>query len=138
MCWSVQKYAHILAIIRIPSHLKLSKWILEKGKGKLLVFFIKLEPNSSGATAAPAALCVISMILVSLENVKKCALGGCTIISKTKINVFWNFFSLLWRLCGRSIWNFFQKTLILAFEVNSAFSCENETKIVKITHIAGP
>ena len=27
------------------------------------------------------ALCVIFMILVSLENVKKCALGGCTIIS---------------------------------------------------------
>ena len=30
----------------------------------------------------------------------------------------------------------FQKTLILAFEANSALSCENETKIVKITHSA--
>ena len=29
----------------------------------------------------------IFMILVSLENVKKCVLGGCTITSKTKINV---------------------------------------------------
>ena len=28
------------------------------------------------------ALCVIFMILVSLENVKKCVLGGCTITSK--------------------------------------------------------
>ena len=31
----------------------------------------------------------------------------------------------------------FQKTLILAFEANSALSYENETKIVKITHSAG-
>ena len=30
----------------------------------------------------------------------------------------------------------FQKTLILAFEANSALSCENKTKIVKITHSA--
>ena len=30
----------------------------------------------------------------------------------------------------------FQKTLILAFEANSALSLENETKIVKITHSA--
>ena len=28
----------------------------------------------------------------------------------------------------------FQKTLILVFEANSALSCENETKIVKIMH----
>ena len=34
------------------------------------------------------ALCVIFMFLVSLENVKKCVLGGCRITSKTKINVF--------------------------------------------------
>ena len=33
------------------------------------------------------ALCVMFMILVSLENVKKCVLGGCTITSKTKINI---------------------------------------------------
>ena len=32
----------------------------------------------------------------------------------------------------------FQKTLILAFEANSALSRENETKIVKITHSAHP
>ena len=30
----------------------------------------------------------------------------------------------------------FQTALILAFEANSALSCENETKIVKITHSA--
>ena len=33
-------------------------------------------------------------------------------------------------------WEKFQTTLILAFEANSALSCENETKIVKITHSA--
>ena len=31
---------------------------------------------------------------------------------------------------------FFEKTLILSFEANSALSHENETKIVKITHSA--
>ena len=71
------------------------------------------------------ALCVIFMIFVSLENVKKCVLGSCTITSKTKINVFWNVFSLHWP---------FSKMLILAFEANSALFRENETKIVKITH----
>ena len=30
----------------------------------------------------------------------------------------------------------FQTTLILGFEANSALSCENETKIVKIIHSA--
>ena len=40
------------------------------------------------------ALCVIFMILVSLENVKKCVLGGCTITSKAKINVVRNIYSL--------------------------------------------
>ena len=33
------------------------------------------------------SLCVIFIILVSHENVKKCVLGGCTITSKTKTNV---------------------------------------------------
>ena len=32
----------------------------------------------------------------------------------------------------------FQKTLVLAFEANSALSCENETKIVKITYSDWP
>jgi hypothetical protein len=49
---------------------------------------------------AAAALCVIFMILVSLENVKKSVLGGCTITSKTKINAVRNFFSLRWPLRG--------------------------------------
>ena len=31
---------------------------------------------------------------------------------------------------------FFQKTLTLAFEANSAFSLENETKIMKVAHNA--
>ena len=76
-------------------------------------------------------LCVIFMILVSLENVKKCVLGGCTITSKTKINIFWkNFFTSTLRS------KFFQKTL--TFEANIALSRENETKIVKITHSVSP
>ena len=37
---------------------------------------------------------------------------------------------------GASPFKKFQKTLILAFEANSALSSENETKIVKITHSA--
>ena len=65
------------------------------------------------------SLCVIFMILFSLENVKKCALGGCTITS------------LRWPLRAAPF-----ETLILAFEANSALSRENETKIVKITHSA--
>ena len=34
------------------------------------------------------ALCLIFMILVLLENVKKCALGGCTITSELKSTLF--------------------------------------------------
>ena len=62
--------------------------------------------------------------------------SSCRITSKAKINVFWNFFFTLlapsWLLHSKKI----QKTLILAFEANSALSCENETKIVTITHSA--
>ena len=36
-----------------------------------------------------------------LKMSEKCVLGGCTITSKNKINVFWNFFSLEW---GHSVW----------------------------------
>ena len=72
------------------------------------------------------------MILVSLENVKKCTLGGCTITSKTKINGFLKKFLHLGPLHSEKI----QTTLILAFEANGALSHENETKIVKITHSA--
>ena len=79
------------------------------------------------------SLCVIFMILDSIENVKKCALGGCTITSKAKINVVWNFFlAPLEPLRSKK----FQTTLILAFEANSALPRENETKDVKITHSA--
>ena len=45
-----------------------------------------------GPCCSAYTLCVIFMILVSLENVKKSVLGGCTITSKAKINVFWIFF----------------------------------------------
>ena len=64
-----------------------------------------------------------------------CNLGGCTITSKTKINVFWNFFFTPLAPSGPLHLKKFQKTLILAFEANSALSHESETKFVKITHI---
>ena len=46
-----------------------------------------LYQDSKSAIVMAMALYVIFMILVSLENVKKCVSGGCTITSKTKINV---------------------------------------------------
>ena len=61
-----------------------------------------------------------------------CVPGGCTIATKTKINVFIFFLS-----SGRfeaAPFEKFQKTLILAFEANSALSPENDTKIVQTAH----
>ena len=55
-------------------------------------------------------------------------------ISKAKIIVFWNFFFTPLAPSGVLRLKIFQKTMILAFEANSALSRENETKIVKITH----
>ena len=79
----------------------------------------------AAATKIPThALCVIFMNLVSLENVKKCVLGGCTITSKTKINIFWNFFFTPLAPSGPLRSKKFQKTFILAFEANSALSHE--------------
>ena len=74
------------------------------------------------------SLCVIFMILVSLENVKKCVLGGCTITSKTKINVVWNFFLTPLVSSGPLRSKKFQTTLILAFEANSAVLCTMENR----------
>ena len=94
------------------------------------------EPKVITMLLWSCALCVIFMILVSLENVKKCVLGGCMITSKTKINVFWkkNLTRLVSSASGPLSSKFFQKRLTLASEANSAFCCENETKIMKITH----
>ena len=62
---------------------------------------------------------MIFMILVSPENVKKCALA---VVARLPQRLKSTFFEI------------FQKPLILAFEANSALSLKNETKIVKITH----
>ena len=83
----------------------------------------------------------------TFENVKKCVLGGCTITSKAKINVFWNFFFTSLAPSGPLRSKKFQKTSILAFEVIvqppkrhfSTFSKvqkqkKSETKIMKIAH----
>ena len=67
------------------------------------------------------ALCVIFMILVSLENIKKCVLVIAQLPQRLKSMFLGNIRT------G-------QLQRILAFEANSAFSRENETKIVKITH----
>ena len=55
---------------------------------------------------------------------------------RLKSTFFEIFSSLYWPILGRSVRKNFKKTLILAFEANSAtaLSCVNETKIVKITH----
>ena len=87
---------------------------------------------------------MIFMILVSHENVKKCVLGGSTITSKTKINVFWKKIELSGLEGAIGVKKKFQETLILVFEVIVqppkthflTFSCE--TKIMKITHSAPP
>ena len=63
-------------------HLSAQSEMAEQDKKKRLVYIILASPHE--------ALCVIFMILVSFENVKKCVLGGCTITSKTKINGFYN------------------------------------------------
>ena len=67
-------------------------------------------------------------------------LGGCMITSKAKINIFWNFFFTPLAPSGPLRSKKFQKTLILAFEANSATTWthimekKSETKIKKITH----
>ena len=53
----------------------------------IIVSLLKVLKDFLCLRMRSCALCVIFMILVSLENVKKCALGGCMITSKTKINV---------------------------------------------------
>ena len=61
-----------------------------------------------------------SLYEVIVQQPKEC-LGWCTITSKTKINIFFNFFFTLSFLREPSSLNFFQKTLILAFEAKSAY-----------------
>ena len=77
------------------------------------------EPEKLLKILKANALCVIFMILVSLENVQKCALGGCTMTSKTKINVFFTLLAPSGPFRSKKI----QKALILAFEANIALSC---------------
>ena len=60
------------------------------------------------------------MILVSFENVKKCALDGCTITSKTKINVFWKIFRVQGARTEPRVKFFFQKTVDLSLWGNRA------------------
>ena len=94
-----------------------------------LVIWVGLVGRHRQWDWARAALCVIFMILVSLENVKKYFLAGCMITSKAKINIVWNFFSLRALDPSGLHSKKFQTLLILAFEAR-----ENETKIEKITH----
>ena len=68
------------------------------------------------------------MILVSLENVKNAFWVLARLPQRLKSTFFENF--------SNSASPFSSKTLILAFEANSALSYENETKIVKITNSA--
>ena len=90
------------------------------------------------ASVKGSSLCVIFMILVSFENVKKCVLGGCMITSNTKINIFWKNLVPIMKLflhSGYPSGTFCTKNVKKRwFETDSALSCKNETKIVKITH----
>ena len=87
------------------------------------VFCLALSHKSAGGmrvqmppSCLHGSLCLIFMILVSLEYVKKIILYGCMITSKTKINGFFKIFSSLWiTFWGPSTRKKFQKTLILAF-----------------------
>ena len=72
---------------------------IEKNCARSSYFFWSLIWKKNCTLIIGSALCVIFMILVlhffcfcTFENVEKCVLGGCMITSKTKINVFWNFF----------------------------------------------
>ena len=78
------KYAGYRTHKNINSILLASANFFELG-GELCSFVMRKSPQTS--IEVTVALCVIFMILVSLENVKKCVLGCCTITSKTKINV---------------------------------------------------
>ena len=74
------------------------------------------------------------MILVSHENVKNVFWVVARLPQRLKSMFFEIFISLRWPLRSHSVQKNLKKTLILAFEANSALSHENETKIVKITH----
>ena len=67
-------------------------------------------------------LILVFQVIVQLPKV---FLGGCTFTSKTKTNVFLNFFftpGLLWGPSTAFHSKKFQKTMILAFEANSKLS----------------
>ena len=59
----------------------------EKSKSNAAMKWLIVDTYTTGA------LCMIFMILVSLENVKNYSHMVARFISKTKINVVWNFFS---------------------------------------------
>ena len=87
------QFSRMLRLIYYPIQTKTSKIVV-----------LTLEFGMS------TALCVSFMILVSLENVKKYTLGGCTITSKTKINVFDKNFSLRWPF-GAALFEIFSKNV---------------------------
>ena len=72
---------------------------------------------------------MIFMILVSLENVLKNVFW---VVARTRQRLKSMFFKI--KISPPLRPHFIRKTLILAFEANSALSRENETKIGKITH----
>ena len=85
--------------------------------------------------SVPHSLCLIFMILISLENVKKYSHMVARLPQRLKSTLrCLKFFLHSGYPSGTLRSKKFQTTLILAFEANSALSRENETKIVKITH----
>ena len=87
----------------------------------------------------------------SFENVKKCVLGGCTITSKAKINIFWKIFrierprrdqrseeTISKNIDFSSLWGNRATTQNTFFDIfksaKTQYGEKSETKIMKITH----
>ena len=69
----------------------------------------------------------------NFKNVDFSPWGNCA-TTQIKINVFWNFFLTPHPLRGPSTWKKFKKTLIWAFEANSAFVPQNWTFFCVLAH----
>ena len=97
---------------------------------------IKHSKNLVKNEEKPCTICDLHDFGLTWKCQKMC-LGGCTITLKTKINVFWNFFFTPLTPWAPLRLRFFQKTLILSFEANSACPVKMRPKLWK-SHIVHP
>ena len=133
-------YVVCVVLLFSIQHRKLFSTLIKKQKPicfchyTMMIFFINMHSFSDTTIVVAAAHYVWFSWFWSHFFLHYVYSGSCTITSKAKINVFWKFFFTPLAPSGPLRSKKFQKTLILAFEANSALSRENETKIVKITH----